>query len=80
MHDFGEIGLATRVEAEEAISRLESLIERYGSASVADLYGMIDVTAAFTDDKWGWEDLRGAGVRRSRGQYVLVLPKPEPLN
>lgn len=79
-HDFDEIILATRVEAEEVIDRLFELVARYQSASVADLYELVGVSGSYTDQKWGWTDLRGAGVTRIRNGYLLDLPKTEPLD
>jgi len=79
-HDFDEIILETRGEAEEVIDRLFDLVSRYESATVADLYELTGITGSFTDDKWGWSDIRGAGVTRVRGGYLLDLPKPEPLD
>ena len=79
-HDFDEIILATRVEAEEVIDNLFGLVSQYESASVADLYELVGVTGSFADEKWGWTDLRGAGVSRIRNGYLLDLPKPEPLD
>lgn len=79
-HDFDEIILATRVEAEEVIDRLFDLVSRYESATVADLYELVGVSGNYTDDKWGWTDLRGAGVTRVRNGYLLDLPKPENLD
>lgn len=78
-HDFDEIVLETRQEAEDVIDRLYDLVGNYGSASVADLYAMVGIQSTHTDVKWGWEDLRGAGVSRVRGGYLLDLPNPEPL-
>lgn len=79
-HDFDEIILATRVEAEEVIDRLFDLISRYETASVADLYELVGITGNYTDEKWGWVDIRGAAVARVRNGYLLDLPKPEPLD
>ena len=79
-HNFDEIILSTRVEAEEVIDRLFDLVARYESATVADLYELAGVTGSYTDDKWGWTDIRGAGVTRVRNGYLLDIPKPEPLD
>lgn len=79
-HDFDEIILATRVEAEEVLERLYDLVSKYETATVADLYDLVGLTGSYTDDKWGWFDLRGAGVSRIRNGYLLDLPKPEPLD
>jgi hypothetical protein len=79
-HDFDEIVLTSRSEAEEVIDRLFEVVSRYGSATVADLYELVGITGTHTDNKWGWEDLRGAGVTRVRGGYLLDLPEPQPLD
>jgi hypothetical protein len=78
-HDFDEIVLDNRSEAEDVIDRLYELVSRYGSASVADLYELVGLGATHTDNKWGWTDLQGAGVSRIRGGFLLDLPDPEPL-
>jgi hypothetical protein len=79
-HDFDEIILATRIEADEVIERLFDLVVKYESATVADLYELVGVSGNYTDDKWGWTDLRGAGVTRIRNGYLLELPKPQSLD
>jgi hypothetical protein len=78
-HDFDEIVLEGRTEAEEVIDRLYEVISRYESATVADLYQLVGLSSSHTDYKWGWTDIRGAGVSRSRDGYVLDLPEPIPL-
>lgn len=79
-HDFDEIILGTRVEAEEVVDRMYDLVSKYEVATVADLYDLVGVSGSYTDDKWGWFDLRGAGVARVREGYLLNLPRPEPLD
>lgn len=79
MHDFDEIVLDSRVEAEQVLEELYEVVSRYESASVADLYQLVGLASTHTDNKWGWTDLHGAGVSRVRGGYLLDLPDPEPL-
>lgn len=78
-HDFDEIVLESRTEAEEVIDRLFDLVSRYESATVADLYELVGLASNHTDQKWGWTDLQGSGVSRIRDGYLLDLPDPEPL-
>jgi hypothetical protein len=80
LHDFDEIILDQRAEAEEVIDRLFNLVSQYDSATVADLYELVGLSSTHTDHKWGWTDLMGAGVSRIRGGYLLDLPEPEPLD
>lgn len=78
-HDFDEIILDSRAEAEEVIDRLFDLVSRYENASVADLYELVGISSTHTDHKWGWTDVRGAGVSRVRDGYLLDLPEPYPI-
>lgn len=80
-HDFGEIVITSRQEAEEVLERLYDILSRYGSVPVADLYALTGIQSSHTDHKWGWTSLRGAKVARMRnGGYLLDLPEPEPLD
>lgn len=80
-HDFEELIIPSRQEAEEVIDRLFDLLSRYGSASVADLYELTGIQSSHVDMKWGWTELRGAKAMRLRqGGFLLDLPEPEPLN
>lgn len=80
-HDFDEILLETRGEAEEVLSHLTDLCIDYGMASVSDLYDLVGVTSSFTDTKYGWTDLRDIRPPvRVRNGYRLELPKPVPLD
>lgn len=78
-HKFNDVIIDTRGEAEDVLDGLRTLIDQYGSASVNDLYDLLNMSGDFTDNKWGWEDLRKAGVRAIRGGYVLDLPDTVPL-
>jgi hypothetical protein len=79
-NELEEVILATRAEAEEVLDRMYALLERYDATSVSDLNELLGLTGQYTDDKWGWLDLRGSGVRRIREGYLLELPEPQPLD
>jgi hypothetical protein len=79
-HDFDEIVLTSRAEAEEVIDGLYDILARDYVPSVADLYVLVGLKPSHTDNKWGWTDLRGASVVRVRNGYLLDLPEPEPLD
>lgn len=78
-HDFDEIVLDSRTDAEEVIDRLIDLVEKYDQASISDLYELVGLASAHTDRRWGWTDLRGAGVSRIASGYLLDLPDPIPI-
>lgn len=75
-HDFDEIILPKRAEAETIIERMFDVLSQYDQVTVAELYEMCGVTASYTDEKYGWTDIRGAGVTRIRNGYLLDLPRP----
>lgn len=74
-HEFDDIVLTERGEAEEVISNLLDLIEDYGEATISDLYQLVGISGNFTDDKYGWKNLSTAYVNRVRDGYALNLPK-----
>lgn len=78
-HDFDEIVLETRVEANAVLEGLYALLSQYGVATVGDLYDLCDISREFTNEKWGWTSLQGSGVAYVNGGYLLNLPKPEAL-
>lgn len=80
IHDFDEIILPSRVEAEAVLDGLFDVILRFEVVSVKDLYELVGITPAYTDDAWGWNNIPDASVARVKGGYLLNLPRPEPLN
>jgi hypothetical protein len=76
-HDFDEIILNSRQEAEDVIEKMFDIISRYESASVADLYELVGLPSVHTDQKWGWLNIQGSRASRLRGGgYLLDLPQP----
>ena len=73
----GDILLDTRGEAETVLDTMQDLISRFQWVSLSEFYSLVDVTAEFTDEKWGWTNISTAQIRPSRGKYVILLPSPE---
>ena len=80
-YSYDEIVLETRADAEEVLNQMDELIETYDAVSVGDLYDLVGVSGSYTDNKYGWTNLRNADVVRVRGGgYALKLPKALPLD
>lgn len=79
-HDFSEIVLGTRRDADAVTDAIFELLQRYGQATIADLYGLLDIPTGFTDEQWGWKDIRGYKIERVNNGYLLDLPRPEQLD
>lgn len=79
-YDFNDVILDSRGEAEDVLSRMDELIDSYGIVSVADFYDLCGITGSYTDNKYGWTDIRSAQVVRVRDGYKIKLPRALPLN
>lgn len=80
-HEFDDILLFdSRRDAENVLSRLIDLLDEYDEVSVSDLYEMIGLESNYTDRDWGWTNLRGSYVERTRDGYVINLPRTEALD
>lgn len=75
----GEILLNSRIDAENVVEELANMIEKYEVASVADLYELVGLPSAHTDNKWGWSQLKYANVRQTRDGYLIELPPAEAI-
>ena len=78
-YNYDDIILDTKGEAEEVLTRMDELLDTYGVVAVADLYELVGVTGSYTDNKWGWMNLRTAESVRVRDGYKLKLPKAMPI-
>jgi hypothetical protein len=79
--EYDDILFETRGDADLVLDGLESAIETYGVASVADLYDLSNITCrSYTANKYGWTDIHTAKVVRVRDGYILQLPRTVQLN
>lgn len=79
-YHFDDVILASRGEAEEVLARMDEIIDEYKIVSVADMYDLMGITCEYTDNKYGWTNLRNAEVVRVRDGYKLNLPKALPID
>ena len=75
-HDFEDIVFETRGEAEMVLDGMMEILADYKQVTVADFYDLAGVSTEFTDNKYGWTDLRGTRVTGSPSRgYTIILPK-----
>lgn len=79
-YDYDDIILDNRGEAEDVLCRMDELIATYKIVSVADFYDLVGVTGNWTDNKYGWSDIRSASIVRVRDGYMIKLPRPLPID
>lgn len=78
-YSYDDIVFDNRGDAEEVLYRMEELLERFEVVSVADLFDMAGISCQYTDNKYGWTDLRSAHVERVRDGYIISLPRATSL-
>lgn len=77
-HNFDDLIIPSRQEAEEVLDRMFDMLSKYGRVEVSVLYELTGIQSSHTDMKWGWTDLRGAkAVKLRNGGFLLNLPEPE---
>lgn len=79
-YDYDDVIIDNRGEAEEVMTRMDELMETYGLVSVADFYDLVGISGNYTDNKYGWTDIRNASIVRTRDGYMIKLPKALPLD
>lgn len=79
-YDFDDVVLDSRGEAEEVLSSMDELMSTYGMVTVADLYDLVGTSCNYTDNKYGWTNIRNAEIVRVRDGYKIKMPKAVPLN
>ena len=79
-YSYDDIIIDTRAEAEEVLERMDELLDTYNVVSVADLYDLVGISCSYTDNKYGWTNLRNAEIIRVRDGYFLKLPKAGPID
>lgn len=80
-HDFRDIVVRERGEAERVKDGLIEYLDLYDQVPLTVFYDLIGVSGSFQDEEWGWYDLRGIRVLPARGGgYMFDLPRPEHLD
>jgi hypothetical protein len=78
-HNFENVIFTNQWEAEEVLSHLVDLIADYGEATVKAFYELSNIESDYTDDDYGWTNLREAYVGRARNGWVILFPPTRPL-
>lgn len=79
--DYDDLVFESRSQAEQVRDEMLNMIDRYGMATVADMYDAAGLVAPFTSNKYGWTSLRTSEIVRTRGgDYMIKLPKAMPID
>ncbi len=79
--DFRNIILRNKEDAEIIVRSIRRRINDCGSASIAELLDLMDLTCPYTYNNWGWDDERDIGIRQvSNGNYLIDVAEPKYLD
>lgn len=79
-YSYDDVILNSRGEAEDVLARMDELMETYGLVRVADLYDLVGITGSYTDNKYGWTNIRDAKIVRTRDGYMIDMPRAIPID
>lgn len=79
VHSYDSIVFDTRGDAEVVLERMDELLETYEQVRVADLFELVGKTGDWTDNNYGWVNLRNADIVRVYDGYKIKLPRAQPL-
>lgn len=75
-HDFRDVIFNDKRDAIAVLDGLVEMTAEYDYATVMDFNQLAGQDSNFTDNDFGWDDLRDARVLHVRGGYILDLPTP----
>lgn len=71
-----EVIFHARADAEDVLSHMYELLEEFGAVRVMDFYESVGYSSNdFTNNYWGWKDLRGSDIRPTRDGFVIIFPR-----
>ena len=79
-YSYDDIILSNRGEAQDVLDRMDELMDTYGLVRVADLYDLVGITGNYTDNKYGWTNIRNAEIVRVRDGYMIKMPRAVPID
>jgi len=75
-----DITFDSRGDAEQVLDGMLEILDQFEQVTVSDYYDLCGVSSDFTDNKYGWTDLRDARVvRAGRDGFMISLPRERVL-
>lgn len=74
--EYQDIAFPSQQQAEHLLANMYDLLNRYRVVSVGDLYEMAGIPTLTSHSNYGWSDLSGARISKTREGFLLELPRP----
>lgn len=79
--EYDDLFFTTRSDAERVLNDMYGILRNYQVVSIGDLYDLAGIsTNNYNFNEYGWMDLRGSQIVRTRDGYLLKLPKAMPID
>lgn len=79
-YEVAVVEFEQHLDAELVLESLEDQIDKYGCFSIADYYKASRQPYDYTDENYGWTDMRGIQIVHLRGGgWTIDFPKATPL-
>ena len=75
LYSVQEVIIPDRGEAEDVLINMREAVDTYGMVSVGDFYDLVGIKGSYTDQKWGWFDLKSTDIIAVNGGYIIRFPK-----
>lgn len=75
VYSYDDIIFSTRGEAEAVLSRMDEIMDEYRMVRVADMYELAGVSGDYTDNKYGWTNIRDAKIVKVYDGYKIDMPR-----
>lgn len=80
-YSYEDILFDHKEDAAAVLKQLDDMMREYRQVSVADLYDLAGISHDYTDNDYGWKNIRNAEIVRLRdGGYTIKMPRPIPLD
>lgn len=70
-----DVVIPSKDQADAILDQLYAILDDYHFVRVADFLELANVRGSYTDNNWGWSDLRGTRVEAVYDGYILTLPR-----
>lgn len=77
---FDSVVVPSRADAQAVLDEMGNIIDQYGMVFLADFYDMVGYPTTHVDNKWGWYNMHGQSIRPVANGFLLVLPRPVPID
>ena len=65
--DYDDLEFETYADADTVLDHMDNILKEYNAVSVADMYDLVQKSAPWTANKYGWTDLHTARIVRVTG-------------